>query len=296
MSVELVIEASKHTLETPKADWEQHDRLVQVRENLLPAEAAARAELDVRIAELARNERAEEKGMRLGLSILSPEIFSWRKGSLPAFAVFAIDGDGECVISTDPAKEKIPGPCKTFYRNAFKERLTSRIERFFSDNFKAIWCASAFVVEAAYFYGVQASVSATWGKFLLGLTLGVLASFCASLMLLVALAGVWTIVVRKVERTAFARFAGTIPRPVKQKIQRFQSEFKEILIVAEANWALSEKKMHKVPASCDPLVVGWDGDYFWLIDRFDTTSIEQLASDEFAVKPDDLEAGVLKQS
>lgn len=294
MSAELIIQASQCTLDPPERARGNHGKLKEIRDNLLPAEAAARADVESQIAALERWERAEAKGARLGLSILSPEIFAWKKNKLPAFAVYSIDGDGECVLSTDPAKEKVPAPCKAFYQNALGEALTERTEKFFSSQFTAIWCASAFIVEASYFYGVQASAAPTWGRFILGLTLGILASFCASLMVLIALVGAWTLLVRKKERTASARFTGTIPSIVREKIRRYASEFKEILIVAEANWTLFNSRSElRIPVSCDPLIVGWDGDFFWLIDRFDVSSIEQLASEEFAVKPDNLDSSVL---
>jgi hypothetical protein len=293
VSTNLVVEASKHRLEPQKSDREQRRKLVQARAGMLPAEAAARQHVDTRIAELERSERAEQKGRRLGLSILSPEIFSWKKDKLPAFAVFSIDGDGECVISTDPAKQNVPSCCKCYYQEALKQPFSNRIQRFFSENFKSIWCGSALVVEACYFYGAQASAAATWGKFFLGLTLGVLASFCASLMCLIVVIAGWTLLVREVEKTAFARFTGVIPHSVKQKIKLYQPEFREIVIVAEAAWDLAKtRKAASMPVSCDPLIVGWDGDFFWLIDQFDTTSLEQLASDEFAVKADDLDSTV----
>ena len=259
----------------------------------MPAEAAARFEADSQIAELKRRERGEQKGNRLGLSILSPEIFGWRKGKLPALAVFAVEGDGECILSSDPSKEKIPNCCKAFYAGALGKPLASRVEAFFTDHFKTIWSLSALALEVCYFYGAQASVSPTWGKFALGLALGVLASFCASLMLWIVVIAGWTLLARQTETTAVARFAGAIPISVKQKIHRYRSEFKEMLVVAEANWTLTKTSQGlRIPACCDPLIVGWDGDYFWLIDRFNTSSLEQLACDEFAVKADDLDANV----
>jgi hypothetical protein len=293
VSANLVIEATKYTKETPKPDPEKLERLVEARASMLPAEAAARSDLESRIVELERRGRAEQKGRRLGLSILSPEIFQWKKNNLPAFAVFDITGDGECVISTDPAQEKIPTSVKAFYQQVLPQALTNRVQAFFTKHFKAIWCISALIVEACYFYTAQASTSVTWGRFVLGLILGILASFCASLMCLIVLIAGWTLFARESQTTAFARFDGLIPQPVKQKIKFFQSEFKEILIVAEANWTLSqEKQALRVPAVCDPLVVGWDGDYFWLIDRFDTSTVERLASDEFAVRPEHLDSGL----
>lgn len=289
VSTNLVVQASKCIQAPPKPDPLKHQRLLQVRADLLPAEAAARVDADRLIADLERCARAEEKGKRLGLSVLSPEIFSWRNGTLPSFAPFAVDGDGECVISSNPAKQKVPESVKGFYQHVFPEPLTNRIEKQFTEHFKAIWCLAAFVVEACYFYNVQADASATWGKFALGLGLGILASFCASLMFLILLIAGWTLLAREVERTAVARFAGTIPMPVRDRIRQFSHEFREILIVAEAQWQqVDSVKAIKMPAACDPLVVGWDGDFFWLIDRFDTSTLEQLASDEFAVKADSL--------
>lgn len=293
MSTNLIVEASKCRLTPCKSDREKRERLAEVRASMLPAEAAARADIDARIADLERCERGEQRGRELGLSILSPEIFHWKKDKLPAFAVFSVDGDGECILSTDQAKEKIPSCCKSFYQNVLKRPVAHRIQKFFSDHFKSIWCLSALVVEACYFFQAQANAAPTWGKFLLGLTLGVLASFCASLMCLIVVIAGWTLLVREVERTAVAKLTGVIPYRVKQRLKQFETEFKEIIIVAEGAWNLVEtRKAVQMPSSCDPLMVGWDGDFFWIIDAFDTSSIEQLALDEFAVKPDSLESSV----
>lgn len=289
MSASLVVEASKFTLDPPKPDDERYQRLKKIRAGLLPAETAARSEVDRAIAELERAERAETKGKRLGLSILSPEIFSWKKGGLPAFAVFDLHGQGVSTISTNPAKVKIPSSCKSFYEHYFAEPLTRRVEKFFSAHFKLLWCLAAILVEVGYFYKVQALAATTVGRFLLGFGLGILASFCVALMGFVVLVGAWTLLVRERERTATARFSGVIPDSVRARIKQCEGEFSQMIIVAEANWDLGvRRKGMKLPSSCDPLVVGWDGDYFWVVTCFNTSALEQLVADEYAVKPDNL--------
>jgi hypothetical protein len=78
-----------------------------------------------------------------------------------------------------------------------------------------------------------------------------------------------------------AEFSGVVPLEAKQKIAEARKKFKNIFILAEVkDWKIEERKATTVkpePAPIvhgDPLVVGWDGQGFWLITSFDTTSLE----------------------
>mgnify|MGYP001560681262 CR=1 FL=1 len=64
-------------------------------------------------------------------------------------------------------------------------------------------------------------------------------------------------------------FVGVIPFAVKEKIRQYRWMFDDVYLIAEPkSW------MVHIP-NPDPLVVGWDGGGFWLIDAFDTTTIEE---------------------
>ena len=70
------------------------------------------------------------------------------------------------------------------------------------------------------------------------------------------------------------RYTGVIPKDTKRRIAEARDRFGDnIFLLAETgSWTV-------VPE--DPLVVGFDGDSLWLIDKFDTVSIEALIATEF---------------
>jgi hypothetical protein len=73
----------------------------------------------------------------------------------------------------------------------------------------------------------------------------------------------------------WARFSGVIPDHIRERITTVRQDFDQILIVAEVPvW------QQMVPHG-DPLVVGRYGSLFWLVDKFDTTSIEEYVAKEF---------------
>lgn len=79
-----------------------------------------------------------------------------------------------------------------------------------------------------------------------------------------------------------AEFKGFIPQDVRKEIalvERLQL-FKEIYIIADVSeWEIDET----ATPNKDPLVVGYDGKFYWLIASFDTTSIEEYIRAEFCV-------------
>jgi len=78
-------------------------------------------------------------------------------------------------------------------------------------------------------------------------------------------------------------FGGLIPESVRAKIRQARGFFVETFILTEVqHWAVEYVQVQRT--RIDPLVVGWDGHHFWLIDKFDTTSLEEYVSAEFATK------------
>lgn len=69
-------------------------------------------------------------------------------------------------------------------------------------------------------------------------------------------------------------FTGVLPPDVRATVIAAQRHFKQILMLAEVDhWQIEERE---VPAiRTDPLVVGFDGQDFWLIAAFDLTPIEE---------------------
>jgi hypothetical protein len=86
-------------------------------------------------------------------------------------------------------------------------------------------------------------------------------------------------------RAIEARFAGIVPAKVKKEIETAKGLkfFQEIFLLAETpHWDVKLLEPVRIPLS-DPLVVGYDGQKFWLITAFDMTSLEQHIADNYAV-------------
>lgn len=69
-------------------------------------------------------------------------------------------------------------------------------------------------------------------------------------------------------------FTGVLPPEIRATVVAAKRHFKQVLILAEVDhWQIEERE---VPAiRTDPLVVGFDGQDFWLIAAFDLTPIEE---------------------
>ena len=71
----------------------------------------------------------------------------------------------------------------------------------------------------------------------------------------------------------WANFSGILPKSARAAIERYRSLFgKDLYIVAEpVSWQVAV-------IDPDPLLVGWDGSSFWLLDAFDLTPVEEAAA------------------
>ncbi|MBI4142543.1 hypothetical protein HY480_01565 [Candidatus Uhrbacteria bacterium] len=77
-----------------------------------------------------------------------------------------------------------------------------------------------------------------------------------------------------VEIRATARFDGVIPDDVRRMIVGVKEQLKDIRILAEVeHWKIKETELPMLNA--DPLVIGYDGEEFWLLAAFDITPLEE---------------------
>lgn len=81
-------------------------------------------------------------------------------------------------------------------------------------------------------------------------------------------------------------FRGLIPAEARQAIRQAQGEFKEVFLIAEAmQWELRKKPVPQPRrANPDPLVVGYDGENFWLVTSFDLTPLEKFVEGNFSAR------------
>lgn len=99
---------------------------------------------------------------------------------------------------------------------------------------------------------------------------------------------------RRLEKATFglkadfgaALIGGSFDDQVRRQIRQAEPDFEELYLVAEApDWAYSLEVVRPKPlAIADPLVVGRNGEYFWLVALFDLTSSEEYIRREFCCK------------
>ncbi|MBI4434954.1 hypothetical protein HY635_04060 [Candidatus Uhrbacteria bacterium] len=78
---------------------------------------------------------------------------------------------------------------------------------------------------------------------------------------------------RNVKVRASVTFTGVIPEDVRRTIASAQRAFKDIRVLAEVDrWQLEETELPALRT--DPLVIGYDGQEFWLLAAFDITPLE----------------------
>jgi hypothetical protein len=79
---------------------------------------------------------------------------------------------------------------------------------------------------------------------------------------------------RNVAVHATARFDGAIPDDVRRVIIASRSQFQDIRVLAEVEaWKIEETELPALRT--DPLVIGYDGEEFWLLAAFDLTPLEE---------------------
>lgn len=234
-------------------------------ENIKKAKAALlpiqRVELD-QLNKLEAQHRVAAKCKRLGVQVLDPSIFGWKRKGLPAFSAFSVMDEGICRISSH-TRDHYPSVLREHYSRA-TDGLRDRRKI-------ALRCAA---------FGVAlCGLAAMWAGWAthLGVWFGGLAASVGG--------GITTLLFwdhDEFQYTITDTFNGFIPASTRAKIEAMKSEFRDILIVKEANWTLKSERI-PMPVG-DPLVVGVDDDGFYLLDRFDTTSLEQHVADEWANK------------
>jgi len=81
--------------------------------------------------------------------------------------------------------------------------------------------------------------------------------------------------------TLLSKFDGLVPEPVRAKINIARPKMDSIYLIKEAtNWSLEQQET-KLPPAPDPLIVGVEGEFAFLIERFDLTTLENYVSKEF---------------
>ncbi len=242
--------------------------LQKKRADMLPVEAGAILVTNTVIADLEKMARAAKKAEKYDIQILSPEIFDWKKGGLPMFAAFDVNGDGECSVDTRGFR-KCPSSCAEGFVSAIRQFQSSRRKWLALKRLSLILALITTCIMLCAYYGEQMEAGVM--LVVLGTVGGIIATVVR-----------WTIVHER-ELQITTRLGGVIPETTRAKIRSVEKKFEEIFILAEAKWELSRAP---VIAPGDPLVVGWDKDYFWLIDVFDTTPVENLVSQEYCERPD----------
>jgi hypothetical protein len=163
----------------------------------------------------------------------------------PRFAAFDAFGDGNCVVLMD--KEKNPGP--------------------------AALEAAMVMGNYAKSLGAPASTASIAADgTAIRITGGTMISWD----------GPWaTVTSRHTERVRLStKFSGIIPAEVRQRIRDTKQCFDKTLLIQEVvEWNATVERI------ADPLVIGVKNGVHYLVDRFDTTSLEDYVAREFSVSP-----------
>ena len=90
-----------------------------------------------------------------------------------------------------------------------------------------------------------------------------------------------------------ATFSGVLPDDIRALIlketnktdhKRVGKRFKELFILAEAQWKVASLPAPPPVVRRDPFLLGWDGNDLWHLASFDLTPVEEYVKQEFIVK------------
>jgi hypothetical protein len=259
------------------------ERLKQEAAQMLPLERAAKEQAALRCAAIDAQRKLEQDARQVlaefpDAQVLDPSVFGWRdKKGFPRLAPFSPKSDTVVFVGTRLFSEHFPHSLKGYYkdiaprlRNSYQE-LPGDFPMYFIGSgivglvlSVVVWCISAF-------FGQDLPMRWFFLSSLGSLILGVLLPEPQGLSY-------------RIE----AQFSGLVPDTVRQVIRRAEqcSGFKEVFILAEVSvWKKSLEPAPVMSRHPDPLVVGFDGARYWLLAKFDVTTLEQAVSDEFASKP-----------
>ncbi|MFA6536332.1 MAG: hypothetical protein WC250_04000 [Candidatus Paceibacterota bacterium] len=286
-----------------------------IRSRLLPVEAEASAEL-------AKQERValEEVGLAKTMNnishlgeakLLDPAAFAVRnKDGLPLLAPFSL-GSAEATIQSE-GNDVLPVCCLNYYRDV-KEKLAARNGFLGSLIFPIFAVALAYLFfwlsdltvssvldqtfPASILFGTVLFITAIVAEATEGrLKQGIIFGACFLLLMVLwpiaglLILGAFSQISFRRLWVASAKFSGMIPASARAKINEAKlcGGFKEIFLLAEVpRWEVRNEPMPMPTLKGDPLTVGFDGERFWLIDAWETTTAEQYVADEFVTKPND---------
>lgn len=93
-------------------------------------------------------------------------------------------------------------------------------------------------------------------------------------------------IAKKEKRTVSRRveFTGMIPEPTRGKLSQVKRIFKKFFIITEVReWNVGVKREKLTPQQMqDAMLVGYDGENFWIVDFFTAVAIENFFSGEIA--------------
>jgi hypothetical protein len=202
-----------------------------------------------------------EKIGSYGYQILTVDPFTWRnKEGMPLLAPFSLDSN-ICAVDDRSFSDTFPKCVRPYYEDVLRNLWLAKLKMFWVIG---ILITLGISIMTAIMFGFEALPAAV----IVG-SLGAV-SFCRDYY-------------RRTRITREGSIGGVIPTEVKQEIKKAMrlGYFKEIFILAEVKQWVS--KIVVTPPPDDPLVIGYDGEKFWLITVFDTTSLEQHIADNYAV-------------
>ncbi|HEU5114683.1 MAG TPA: hypothetical protein VFT82_02870 [Candidatus Paceibacterota bacterium] len=286
----LIDQAASHarlltTKTTADALGSKKSHVKAVRAALLPVESEAIAVCNEAILTLEGGIKEIEALTGIdGLKKLDPAPFTWRtKDGMPKLMPFDVNKQGVSDISgVEGFRLAFPSSVEPFYEDVrTKLRRISRVDLFpkvpfFGGvlGFAAGIGMAPFVVAGTENHPplVAAMIMfAVFGTFIGFLLLSILND---------------VVLTRLFVRNACiqAKFQGTLPQNTRDRIKKALEKFDQVFILAEVpNLRVAFLPLPKPSLQGDPLVVGYlnQTNSFYLIDKFDTTKIEDYITGEF---------------
>ena len=273
MNTNILDEAVKHAqpVHLPAAHQELKQSLAEAATASWPIEAQIRDEALGRLKTIESAEKFAGEYQKL-----DPVIFTWTKGRGPALAAFDFNRP-ETTLEFTARRNKVTNLSSTvkclqpIYRT-WAEKLYGR--KVISSQGPKTWLLAACWV--AFLAALFSAVKGFWWAAPVAIISGT-----ACLVYTIALVIERTIPdERETYVNLVAKYsAGVIPPEIKAQVVKARSQFPDVFLVTESpGWNVTRQVINH-----DPLIVGWDGVDFWLIAKFDTTSLEKHIADSWAV-------------
>ncbi len=260
--------AMDEALELSLMNCEPDDGFCKLRDELLPCEAAIKADLGESPVVVDDELAAKYKPIDLDALASIPHNKLVRGWPVPRFAGYDPFGSGECRLSTFSLPSRRVANIREFsnFYGFARKSWDARLTRHMLGFRRKFWFSICYAVAC-----VAATIAISIPFGLIGLApFGAAVAFVVRAFYFDMLVG-W----RDLDLTT--NFSGVMPAAIRETIHELRNShtFDSLLIVQEV------KKWNVTVRAADPLLIGIKNGAAYLVDRFDTTTAEEYVAREF---------------